>query len=230
MRQQIQTLEHADYNKLNAMYKERKMSGFWNAVKRKQRKRVSTTLKMDSLSHHYQKIMQDSPADTLSNDQRIIADQVLSLYDMNSNHDEQCMISPCKIETIIRSLKRNSAPGIDGITGEHLKFGLSPLLCSHLAALYSAIFSWSVVPHIFTIGIIIPVIKKPSLDPNAPDSYRPITLSSTMAKVCELMMIPEDKISPTQFGFRKGRGTGMACSLLNDVLSYFKNDKTPVFL
>lgn len=86
------------------------------------------------------------------------------------------------------------------------------------------------MPSTLTIGLIVPVIKKPSLDPNSPSSYRPITLSSTHAKLVELIMLPKDSASPSQFGFRTGRGTTHATSLLNDVIYYFKDGGSPVYI
>ena len=70
-----------------------------------------------------------------------------------------------------------------------------------LAQLYSICLSRSIVPHIITIGIIVPIIKKTSLDPNQPDKYRPIALSSVHSKLLEKVMVPEDNTSDTQFGF-----------------------------
>ena len=49
-------------------------------------------------------------------------------------------------------------------------------------------------------------------------------------KMLELTMIPDVDVSDTQFGFRKGRGTGMACSMLNDVISHCKSQNSPLFL
>ena len=82
----------------------------------------------------------------------------------------------------MRSLNKNCAPGIDGITTEHLQYGISNTLCLYLFSLYSVMLSWSCVPSIFTMGIIIPITKKSSLDANLSQSYRPITLSSIHTK------------------------------------------------
>ena len=46
----------------------------------------------------------------------------------------------------------------------------------------------------------------------------------THAKLIELLLIPEDRVCDSQFGFRKGRGTSQACSFVND-LSKCCNDK-----
>ena len=56
-------------------------------------------------------------------------------------------------------------------------------------------------------------------------NYRPIAVGSIHAKLEELTMTPAADISDNQYGFRDGRGTGMACNLLNDIISHCKYEK-----
>ena len=81
--------------------------------------------------------------------------------------------------------------------------------------MYTTMLSRSCVPSVFCTGLIVPILKKSSLNPNMAKNYHPVTLSSIHTKMLELTMIPDVDVSDTQFGFRKGRGTGMACSMLN---------------
>ena len=43
-------------------------------------------------------------------------------------------------------------------------------------------------------------------------------------------MTPAADLSDNQYGFRDGRGTGMACSLLNDVITHCKYQKSTLFV
>ena len=86
------------------------------------------------------------------------------------------------------------------------------------------------MPPILNTGVIIPILKKSTLDPNVANNYRPITLSSTHGKLIELLIMPSDGAHANQFGFRPGRGTAMACSFLNDLLQYCQFNESPVFL
>ena len=104
------------------------------------------------------------------------------------------------------------------------------ILRSHLVSLYNTLFMRSVIPQDILLGIIIPVLKKPMLDPNNEGNYRPITIGSTHCKLLEFLIMPVDSASRNQYGFRKARGTGMACSLLNDTVAHFKNTGTPLFI
>ena len=104
-----------------------------------------------------------------------------------------------QVNQFIVRLKRGETPGSDGIYHEHLIFGNSKVLCASLASL--PVLSTAYVPNIFTTGVIIPVIKKSTLDPNIVKNYRPITHT----KAIESFIIPSAEISDNQFGFRHGR-------------------------
>ena len=86
------------------------------------------------------------------------------------------------------------------------------------------------MPNIFTTGVIIPVIKTFTLDPNVvKKNYRPITIRSVHTKAIESFIVPFAEISDNQFGSRESRGTAFACNLLNDVTSYDKSHNSSLF-
>ena len=99
-----------------------------------------------------------------------------------------------------------------------------------LSELYSVMLSRSCVPSVFHTGLIIPILKKSTPNPNLAKNYRPVTLSSIHTKLVEQTMTPAADISDNQYGFRDGRGTGMACSLLNDVITHCKYQKSTLFV
>ena len=80
--------------------------------------------------------------------------------------------------------------------------------------------------------IIIPILKKPTLDPTIAKSYGPITFSNTLSKILELYILDSSSdhgISYLQFGSVSGKGTDMATSLANDVFSYCTKRRSPVY-
>jgi len=91
-------------------------------------------------------------------------------------------------------------------------------------------FNLNFVPSTLCIGIIIPILKKSTLDQNVPNNYRPITLGSTHGKLLERLMLPKDSIHPNQFGYREGRGAPMACTFVDDLLKYCRFKGSPVFV
>ena len=129
---------------------------------------------------------------------------------------------------LIHSLTKDKSPGSNNISTEHLIYGQSELMYSVFSAFYSQILSHGLLPESF-IGIIIPVLEKPTLNPIISGNYRPITLSTTHAKLIELLMLPKDDSCPSQFGFRDNRGTTFAAALFDDVTSYFRHRGSPVY-
>ena len=135
-----------------------------------------------------------------------------------------------QVDMLISNLRKNKPPGLDGITAEHLIYGKSLLLCSLLASLYTVILSRAYVPTLFTTGLIVPILKKSTLNPNTAQHYRPITLSSIHTKTVETLILSDTDLFDTQFGFRENRDTAFACNLLNDITSYFKSQNSLVFV
>ena len=221
-RSRITQLQKCSALKLNTLFRERRMGAFWNGMKHCNSKKVNSVLCASDFSEHYQTSMQD--VDPIDDSQQLIIDSVKSYYNTHCKSVNNVQVSPEDIRQHLSSLNRNSAPGGDGISVNHLLNGMCDEICSTLAKLYSAILSQGIVPDVLCLGVIIPILKKTTLNPNKPENYRPIALSSTHAKLIELLLIPEDRVCDSQFGFRKGRGTSQACSFVND-LSKCCNDK-----
>ena len=76
----------------------------------------------------------------------------------------------------------------------------------------------------------MPILKNSTLEPNIPNNYRPISLSSVHTKLVEYNLMPEDTDSENLFAFRKGRGTTFATSLLNDTAAYTKARGSPLYV
>ena len=70
------------------------------------------------------------------------------------------------------------------------------------------------------------------MDPSVPNNYRLVTISSTLSKLLEVYILEvcgHHDFSDLQFGFITGRGTNMAVSLVNDVISYCTERGSPVY-
>ena len=125
--------------------------------------------------------------------------------------------------------RKNVSPGIERITAEHFIYGNSESLRTHLKCLYDGMFQEIVVPSFVKTGIIIPTLKNATFDPNVPNNYRSITLSSTHGKLIEFLILPQDTAHSNQFGYREGRGISMVCTFINDLLQYCSVKGSNVF-
>ncbi|KAK2141093.1 hypothetical protein LSH36_1164g00034 [Paralvinella palmiformis] len=125
-----------------------------------------------------------------TNDQLRIKDTVFQNSNILCAQKLKFTIYSDKLEKCTNKLKRNSSPGMDSVTSEYLINRNSSHLCSCIASLYTMLES-NCVPTCFNTGVIIPILKKATLDPNIPEHYRPITLSSTYSKLFESIIIPD---------------------------------------
>ena len=161
------------------------MCSFWNYIKRQKKRGVNSTVTANDFADYYSTIMTDDLS--LSSEQQVISDFVQNCHLKNMKIKfADCNISTNAIISGIRKLKRNCSPGHDSITTEHLVYGESAALCVKLACFYSSMLRYSMVPSIFNEGLIVPVLKKSTLNPNEATSYRIITLLPTFAKLMEI--------------------------------------------
>ena len=116
------------------------------------------------------------------------------------------------VDQAIKELDTQRAPGADGIHAEFLQ-NSGPLFRQQLLSVINK--SWICqVPKQWKVGRITPILKKDK-DANQTSSYRPIALTSVLAKTAERMVayrlttFLEEKnfICPQQATIRKNRST-----------------------
>ena len=132
----------------------------------------------------------------------------------------------------IKKLKSARAPGFDGITPEHLKYSTGTKIPEMLAGIFNTCINFGIIPESLKIGVLIPILKKPSLDSTVAGNYRPIILSSVISKILEYAILEDvssHEFCDLQYGFIEGRSAQMAICNTIDVIKYFNNRGTPVF-
>ena len=123
------------------------------------------------------------------------------------------------ISRVLRSLNANKSSGPDGVTPTVLK-NCDSSLSQPLARLFHLSYSSGVYPTNWKLTNVQPVFKKKG-NRSDPRDYRPIAITSILAKVMEkvikqnLMIYLEtnDLIHDRQYGFRSKRSTG-------DIMAY----------
>ena len=138
-----------------------------------------------------------------------------------------------QVAGLLYRLPRGKVPGVDGVTAEHLQHGCSPALLAALARLLSACLSACDVPATFADSVVVPLLKKPHLDPNQLDNYRPISLTTCASKLLEMLVLDELETSFTphelQFGFVAQRGTTEATLLAGETILWNRSRGLPVY-
>ena len=132
----------------------------------------------------------------------------------------------------IKKLKLDCAPSGDGITAEHLLYGMNSTITSSIAQMLTLCIKFSVVPDSFANGLLTPIPKKPGCDASNPKNWRPIVVSSTLSKILEMYVLDmssQHEFSDLQFGFIPGRGTELATVLIDDVITYCNTRGSAVY-
>jgi exonuclease III len=224
----VADVEFSRNNELNSLLLQRKTKAFWNAIRRCQQPRINSSLAAEDLAKHYASTMRRSSAD-LSPQHREIS-RIVSEHERAASGRHSPPLLMESVTHAIASLRLDSSPGFDGISTEHVRYGASSDLHRALLTAYEGIFRHGIVPRIFNVGVIIPVIKKPTLNANDCTNYRPITLSCTFAKLAEALVSLQHTPADTQFGFRQGRCTAQAVSIIHDTVKIMNHADSPVFL
>ena len=128
-----------------------------------------------------------------------------------------------ELNSSIAELKTKSAPGKDNIHNLFL-INLPKNHRQALLGIYNKSLRTGEIPSEWKETNIVP-IQKIGKDPSKPESYRPISLLSCVAKLMEKMICKRlqwflevhDLLLPSQFGFRPCRAT-------TDALTIFEND------
>ena len=180
-RQSVSNITDNHFQKLQNMYNKRNMRAFWNEIRNSKQAKVVSSVQPETFKDFYSGIMQES-GHTTNIDEQILCD-VDSFYVKHSSYHNAHDVSRETINDLIDSMRHNASPGIDGLSAEHLQYGKCDTLCSILASVYSTILSHCYVPTSFTHGVIVPVLKKSTLNPNLAENYRPITISCMLSKI-----------------------------------------------
>ncbi|GBM82442.1 RNA-directed DNA polymerase from mobile element jockey [Araneus ventricosus] len=113
----------------------------------------------------------------------------------------------------IKKLKKNKAPGYDGINNKII-LNLPHSSITTLKIITDNIMKFGYFPTRWKTATIIPILK-PGKDPTDPVSYRPISLLPSISKIAEHIILSRlndcleenNILIPEQFGFRKKLST-----------------------
>ena len=121
-------------------------------------------------------------------------------------------------------MKLNKSPGFDNVSTEHLLYDGGDLYV-HLCLLFNTMVQHCYVPEKFGHGLIVPLLKDKQGNQSRSDMYRGVTLSPTIAKLFEyiLMEFYGDQLSSDvrQFGFKKHSGCCHALFTFKETTKYF---------
>ena len=143
---------------------------------------------------------------------------------INIVNDLDLEITQEELLHVIKSLKENKSPGLDGLISEIFK-SCADLLCPLLVKIYNVVFSSGCYPKSWSEGVITPIHKKGNLDDVT--NYRAITLINIMSKIYSHILHNRlikwaekcEKIENCQYGFQPHKSTVDCIFLFHSIIA-----------
>ena len=148
------------------------------------------------------------------------AHEVISNF-QQIDHENIPHLSESELDRAIHSLKKNKAPGRDGISVEHVQQYYKTIKI-HLQIIIDACLQISYFPIKWKEAQILTIPKPGKPDYSDPKAYRPISLLPVLGKVLEKVILARlqyletaaNWLSENQHGFRSGKSTVTAIEAL----------------
>ena len=138
-----------------------------------------------------------------------------------------------EVQLAMKNLSIESAPGLDGVTGDHLRYA-HPTLYVHLSLLFSSLFGHHFVTQNLIDIKILNLVKDNHKSLSDMNNYRPIALASLVSKLLECIILERCKnlltTSDNQFAYKSKHSTDMALFLFKQISEQYKSKNTPVFV
>ena len=221
------------YKLANSLCAAKKSGAFWNLIRKSKRESTNyDAINIEKLHEHFSLKFKDPKIDSsfISHAGSVVQQK---MDDIQKAPTPDIIVSEARVKRLIRQLKLGCSAGVDHITSEHLRYGIDSMLPLHLSSLFSICLRYGVLPESFYTGLLVPILKKSTLDPCDAANYRPITVSVILSKVLELFILEESaghEMDPAQFGFVPHRGTNTAMALAHDVSAYCQARGSATFM
>ena len=135
------------------------------------------------------------------------------------------MVTEEQVKLAIRKSKSSKALGPDDISPIMLKH-LGPIALDYLANLFTQSTNQAIVPPLWKVGRIIPLLK-PGKPADQGPSFRPISLLSPLAKTLEAIVLVPLNESFTPAPHQHGKGTTTALQEIKTHITNGLNCKKP---
>ena len=193
---------------------------FWKSIKKhyKKKKKINpdATPSPNDFLNHFSEVfgsnINQSNTDPVKNDNATLI------------NDLDIEISIEEVQKVVKNLKTQKSPGIDGLISEVFQSSID-ILCPLLVKIFNVVFSTGCYPKSWSEGAITPIFKKG--DTHDANNYRGITLINILSKTYShilhnrLLAWAEEyeKINKCQFGFQPHKSTVDCIFLFHSIIA-----------
>ena len=152
----------------------------------------------------------------------------------NTPDADSVIFTADNVKETIQRLKTKKACGKDGVYNEHLLHGGNTLY-AELSVLFTDMYNNGFIPETMKQGIIITLHKGGRKSIKDPNNYRAITLTSSVLKLFERLILDklydslEKPFNSMQGGFRPSTGCNMSSLMLKECVAFAKEHHSKLF-
>ena len=169
-------------------------------------------------------------------DDKSEVEQILINLDHSISQSDVSLIdavTPDLVKSIISKLSANKNDVSFSCRSDGLKYGVESL-AEPMADLFKACIVHGHISKVFLICALTPIVKDNTKSKTSSNNYRLIGISSLILKLFDFLLLnifPANLLSSNlQFGFAKQSSTTMCTWTLNEVINYFTNRGSPVYI
>ena len=205
---------------------------FWKEVNKIKNKKVKINVQINELKNEFYKqfntkIFKNSETTKLAeeNFKEFTLDNKKRVFD-------EYKVDLKVLENIIKGLSNGKSKGFAEVQPEMYKYAMSVNFQFTVGLILETMIKYGIIPYLFNIGIIKPIIKDEKKDTNNVNNLRPVTVSDTLANIYEKLILSEiEKFhinNEKQFGFKKASSCNHAIFVVNETIKFNtkKNKKT----
>ena len=183
---------------------------------------------------YFERLYSESENVNFNDNFREITESRVNTIIQNVTSDPNIEISESEVKFSLQKCKKGKAAGVDNVCYEHYIYA-GDFIVSALARLYTSMLRLGYVPELMKKGVIITLFKGGNKRKDDPNNYRAITLTPTILKIFETILMNRCKdtiiknLSIQQGGFQENLGCLMTSFLVKESLLYCKEFKSPVY-
>ena len=156
--------------KLNRLHGDRKIKQFWNHVNENKSSNNNCTddISINALIDHFREKFRSN----LNTESSLIKQASFKVekhyYNLKNKIYHNFTLTEKMLVKYISKLNMGCAAGIDGITAEHLKYASGTKVLKSICNMLTICVRFGIVPVSFAEGLLVPLLKKPNIDPSLP--------------------------------------------------------------
>ena len=140
---------------------------------------------------YYMNLYSEKVNDSFDKDMKDFIDrwykEILLSCGENQKHLPGGSITEREVSDAIRQLKLKKAAGPDKVQNEHLKYGGATVV-RFLCVLFNNVVGKGQIPSSWKQGLLVPIYKGGNKKRTLPESYRPVSLLSSVLKLFEFIV------------------------------------------